>query len=144
MQSQIKCNSCKSISTKTDYIEDISLSIPSTGEVNLEDSLETNFRPEVLSRDNRYNCVNCRKKQDSTKNLTIAMTPDILCLHLKRFKTKLSGKILSTTKIETRVNFPFSGLTLSENPSENFSLIGVVSHLGSQVDVAYMLFYQKN
>ena len=137
MQSQIKCNSCKSISTKTDYIEDISLSIPSTGEVNLEDSLETHFRPEVLSRDNRYNCVNCRKKQDSTKNLTIAMTPDILCLHL-------SGKILSTTKIETRVNFPFSGLTLSENPSENFSLIGVVSHLGSQVDVAYMLFYQKN
>ena len=145
IKSHVKCNTCKSISTTTEDIEDISLTIPSTGEENLEDSLKKHFRPEVLKRDNCVNCFKCRKKRDSTKNLTIATTPDILCLHLKRFKTKFSGKRCSTTKIETRVNFPFSDLTLSDNqPAEKFSLIGVVSHLGSRVDGGHYVAFCLN
>ena len=145
IKSHVKCNTCNSISTTTDDIEDISLTIPSTGEENLEDSLKKHFRPEVLKRDNCVNCFKCRKKQDSTKNLTIATTPDILCLHLKRFKTKFSGKRCSTTKIETCVNFPFSDLTLSDNqPAEKFSLIGVVSHLGSRVDGGHYVAFCLN
>ena len=48
LKSHVKCYMCKSLSTTTDDIEDISLTIPSTGEENLEDSLKKHFRPEFL------------------------------------------------------------------------------------------------
>ena len=57
IKSLMKCNTCKSTSTKRDEMEDLSLSIPSTGEVNLEDSLKKHFRPKVLSKDNCYYCA---------------------------------------------------------------------------------------
>ena len=144
-KSLVKCNTCKSTSSRSDVIEDLSLSIPSTGEVNLEDSLKKHFKPEILSKDNCYYCVKCKREKESTKHLSIATTPDILCLHLKRFKQIGSGNRFSATKIETRVNFPFSDLTLSD---DKFSLIGVVSHLGSRVEgghyVAFCLNQTRN
>ena len=144
IQSEVKCNSCQSTSSNVEDFEDISLSLPSTGEVNLEDSLKRFFKPEVLSKDNSVNCVKCRKKQESTKQLTITMSPDILCLHLKRFHSNFSGNRFSKAKTETRVNFPFADLTLSEDKMEKFSLNGVISHLGSQVDNGHYIAYCLN
>ena len=75
VKSHVKCNTCKSTSTSTDEIADLSLSIPSSGEVNLEDLLKKHFRPQVLSKDNCYDCVKCQRKKESTKRLSITTTP---------------------------------------------------------------------
>lgn len=55
------------------------------------------------------NCPNCKTLRKATKSLSLSRLPPVLLIHLKRFTTK--GHF--TDKLETFIDFPLSGLDLT-------------------------------
>nr|CDS34390.1 ubiquitin carboxyl terminal hydrolase 20 [Hymenolepis microstoma] len=101
--------------------------------IELEDCLDTFFDVSELSGENKYSCVNCSKYTNGQMHLEITKLPEILCLHLKRFRHDFN-----TSKIYTRVNFPLYGLSLKKylhtsckDKVWEYDLSGVVCHTGT-------------
>ena len=93
LQSQVRCHRCKFESNTFEPFLHLSLEIKHC------DTLAKAFRhfttPEVLERDNQYNCTRCRTAVDASKQFTIYSAPLILTVQLKRFDFTRShqGKI---------------------------------------------------
>lgn len=81
----------------------------------LEDCFEMYFREEKLGADDAWMCPSCKKKQQCIKKLSLWSTPDILIIHLKRFRQATN---LKRTKLSTLVNFPLTGLDLNPYSSK--------------------------
>jgi len=86
---------------------------------------------EKLEADNEWFCPDCKNHVKATKKMEIFNSPNILIIHLKRFK--------NNTKIDTLVKFPLEGLDVSDfvinkkNGEEKFvyDLFAVGNHFGS-------------
>jgi hypothetical protein len=74
------------------------------------DCLSSFIRLEELEDTELYLCQNCKKKQKSTKRFWIRRLPNVLCLHLKRFRWNNYLR----TKLDTFVEFPLRGLDMSQ------------------------------
>ncbi|UYV60530.1 USP22 [Cordylochernes scorpioides] len=120
LQSDVICQTCKSISTTIDPFWDISLDLgpsahlqPSniSSEVQAElsepksllDCLERFTRPEHLGSAAKFKCSSCQSYQESTKQLTMKKLPIVASFHLKcldmtpfisscRSKSQLTGE----------------------------------------------------
>ncbi|EDV27481.1 uncharacterized protein TRIADDRAFT_53214 [Trichoplax adhaerens] len=104
------------------------------GSVPLEDCLSTFFEEDELKGDNMYNCEKCKKLRNGIKYSKITHLPEILCLHLKRFK----HDSYSTSKINCSVNFPLTGLEMKsflntghKIQSTTYDLVAIISHHGA-------------
>lgn len=73
--------------------------------VTLEQCFSVFEEKEKLEPGNEWYCSNCKDHKLATKEITIYKAPEILILHLKRFKSK---GILRKEKNETNVKFPLS------------------------------------
>ncbi len=95
---------------------------------------------EELGESERFFCNRCGRKQPSTKKFWIRRLPNVLCLHIKRFR----WTIFSRTKIDTHVEFPLEGLDMSPYLLDNlhetrcsnagsclYDLAAVIVHHGS-------------
>lgn len=60
---------------------------------------------ETLSMESKYYCEECCSKQEATKRLRVKKLPQILALHLKRFKYMEHSN--RYTKLSYRVVFPW-------------------------------------
>ena len=60
---------------------------------------------ETLSTEYKYYCEECCSKQEATKRLRVKRLPQILALHLKRFKYMEQSH--RYTKLSHRVVFPW-------------------------------------
>ncbi len=60
---------------------------------------------ETLSVESKYYCEECCSKQEATKRLRVKKLPQILALHLKRFKYMEHSN--RYTKLSYRVVFPW-------------------------------------
>lgn len=103
---------------------------------------------------NMYNCTVCEKLRNGVKQCRLKSLPEILCIHLKRFR----HDTLYNTKINTKITFPLRELDLqpymmetqeeTEDESEEqnyvYDLIGIVSHRGSSVDFGHYIAYCVN
>lgn len=161
LQSEVTCLTCKTSSKKHDPFLDLSIDIPnqfmqarkskdksSVGSTevtkrscNLHDCLEKFTDVEELSDADRFFCERrCNRKQPSTKKFWIRRLPNVLCLHLKRFR----WSPYSRTKIDTHVEFPLVGLNMSKYLLSNhhdtrcsnsgsclYDLAAVIVHHGS-------------
>jgi ubiquitin C-terminal hydrolase len=58
--------------------------------------------------DGIYTCERCGPEQSATKQTVLEHLPDVLCLHLKRFKWTATSR----EKVNRRVAFPVDGLAL--------------------------------
>ena len=115
--------------------------------VTLDQCLQQFSTPEVLSRDNKWYCNQCKEHVQATKSLQIWKLPEVLILHLKRFEYR---NILYPVKLNQNVAFPLQGLDLNTHeraqhvvgddgtPSPQaelggavYDLFGVVNHIGS-------------
>jgi ubiquitin carboxyl-terminal hydrolase 20/33 len=74
----------------------------------LMDCLYAFFREEKLSGDNQYRCGACKTLSDAHKSYYLLALPEVLCVHLKRFRHDLYG----VGKLNEHVEFPLERLDL--------------------------------
>ncbi|CAG0892429.1 unnamed protein product [Cyprideis torosa] len=101
--------------------------------VSLMDCLSAFFSADELKGDNMYSCEKCHKLRNGVKLCRMLELPEVLCIHLKRFR----HDFVLSSKILTPVSFPLEGLDLSsfcdrDCPSRvtTYDLIGVICHHG--------------
>ena len=112
-------------------------------ELNLLDLLENFGKKEKLTEENKWFCPKCKKEQLAEKKIQIFTIPEILILHLKRFKNNL--------KLGNLVNFPIENLDMekyiiyNEKKVNNnlYDLFAVANHYGG-LNGGHYISYCKN
>lgn len=104
-----------------------------------------------LSLADNWRCPHCKKYREGRQGMNLWRLPDLLTFHIKRFNMSARWR----EKITTKVNFPLTGLDMSEwchqdeSPSAStlpsdygdsyvYDLIGVVNHYGSMTGGHYV------
>lgn len=82
--------------------------------ITLEDCLQAFFSLDELKGEDMYNCDKCKELRNGVKLLSVSSLPNILCIHLKRFRHDLQYP----QKITRHVSFPLNGLDMSPYMSE--------------------------
>ncbi|XP_072366508.1 ubiquitin carboxyl-terminal hydrolase 33 isoform X2 [Scyliorhinus torazame] len=102
--------------------------------VSLQDCLAAFFARDELKGDNMYSCEKCKKLRNGVKFCKVQKLPEILCIHLKRFRHEL----MFSTKINSHVSFPLEGLDLqpflakdSSSQIATYNLLSVICHHGT-------------
>lgn len=72
--------------------------------------INDNFQVEELAETELYYCNSCKCKQKSTKRFWIRRLPNVLCLHIKRFRWSNFFR----TKVDLRIKFPLKSLDMSQ------------------------------
>ncbi|XP_055713046.1 ubiquitin carboxyl-terminal hydrolase 3-like [Phlebotomus papatasi] len=150
LQSEVRCLICGMESKKHDPFLDLSLDIPekfykecdedNQPVCNISDCLSSFTEIEELAETELYYCSSCKCKQKSTKRFWIRRLPNVLCLHIKRFRWSNFFR----TKIDLRISFPINSLDMSQfvlnngpetrrsNSSNNvYDLAAVIVHHGN-------------
>ncbi|PRD35713.1 UNVERIFIED_CONTAM: Usp3 [Trichonephila clavipes] len=104
------------------------------------DCLSSFTELEELADSELYLCHSCKCKQRSTKRFWIRRLPNVLCLHLKRFRWNNFFR----TKLDNYIDFPVQGLDMNKfilvnrhetrgtsNGSTLYDLAAVIVHHGS-------------
>uniref|UniRef100_A0A6G1SCE3 Ubiquitin carboxyl-terminal hydrolase n=1 Tax=Aceria tosichella TaxID=561515 RepID=A0A6G1SCE3_9ACAR len=182
LQNEVNCLECGFKSHKQDPFMDLSLDIPSPraksatvphgnnsdnssespdqdssntngGTCHLIDCLSSFIELEELTETELYYCSNCQKKQRSTKRFWIRKLPDVLCLHLKRFRYNNFIR----TKIDDYIQFPIQGLDMKRFVMANkhetrgsscgpttYDLVAFIEHHGSGVGSGHYTAYCRH
>lgn len=172
LQSEVRCLNCSMESKKHDPFLDLSLDIPEkcqsykklrdkdSGDesqksppCNIFDCLTSFIEVEELAETELYYCNNCKSKQRSTKRFWIRRLPNVLCLHLKRFRWNNFFR----TKVDTSINFPVNALDMSQfvlsdipdtrrSPTGTnlYDLAAVIVHHGSGVGSGHYTAFAVN
>ncbi|XP_015591142.1 ubiquitin carboxyl-terminal hydrolase 31 [Cephus cinctus] len=82
-----------------------------SGSVTLEECFDLYTRAEILGAEDAWHCPYCNRKQEVVKKLGLWSLPDILVIHLKRFRQQ--SKQRSTSKLTTLVDFPLYGFDMT-------------------------------
>ncbi|XP_054544648.1 ubiquitin carboxyl-terminal hydrolase 20 isoform X3 [Talpa occidentalis] len=114
--------------------------------VTLEDCLAAFFAADELKGDNMYNCERCKKLRNGVKYCKVLQLPEILCIHLKRFR----HEVMYSFKISSHVSFPLEGLDLrpflaKECTSQitTYDLLSVICHHGTAGSGHYIAYCQN-
>jgi len=100
----------------------------------LQDCVKLFTEAEILDPEEAWYCPHCKQSKEATKKLSLCSLPEVLIIQLKRFSFK---NYLWRDKIDTFVNFPMTGLDMSEHMLEKpdkpiwYDLFAVVNHHGS-------------
>uniref|UniRef100_A0A8C3B2B1 Ubiquitin carboxyl-terminal hydrolase n=1 Tax=Cyclopterus lumpus TaxID=8103 RepID=A0A8C3B2B1_CYCLU len=115
--------------------------------VTLQDCLAAFFARDELKGDNMYSCEKCKKLRNGVKFCKMQSLPEILCVHLKRFRHEL----MFSTKISTHVSFPLEGLDLqpflakdSAAQTTNYDLLSVICHHGTASSGHYIAYCRND
>lgn len=81
-----------------------------------------------------YSCEKCNKLRNGVKFSKVIDLPEVLCIHLKRFRHEL----MFSSKISSQVSFPLSGLDMRPylhkdcvSSVSSYDLISVICHHGT-------------
>ncbi|EMP34682.1 Ubiquitin carboxyl-terminal hydrolase 20 [Chelonia mydas] len=114
--------------------------------VTLEDCLAAFFAADELKGDNMYSCERCKKLRNGVKYCKVLRLPEILCIHLKRFR----HEVMYSFKINSHVSFPLEGLDLrpflaKECVSQitTYDLLSVICHQGTAGSGHYIAYCQN-
>lgn len=155
LQNEVTCLVCGTESKKHDPFLDLSLDIPQHAiikqdsskskdeelpSIQLLDCLSSFTELEELAESELYLCHSCKCKQRSTKRFWIRRLPNVLCLHLKRFRWNNYFR----TKLDNYIDFPVQGLDMNKfilvnrhetrgtsSGSTLYDLAAVIVHHGS-------------
>uniref|UniRef100_A0A668A8T6 Ubiquitin carboxyl-terminal hydrolase n=1 Tax=Myripristis murdjan TaxID=586833 RepID=A0A668A8T6_9TELE len=115
--------------------------------VTLQDCLAAFFARDELKGDNMYSCEKCKKLRNGVKFCKVQSLPEILCIHLKRFRHEL----MFSTKIGTHVSFPLEGLDLqpflakdSTAQTTTYDLLSVICHHGTASSGHYIAYCRND
>ncbi|EIW71561.1 hypothetical protein TREMEDRAFT_22545, partial [Tremella mesenterica DSM 1558] len=132
LTNETRCLSCEMTSSRDESFLDLSIDIEQHTSVTA--CLRQFSASEMLCQKNKFYCDSCCGLQEAEKRMKIKRLPNVLALHLKRFKYQESlGRY---TKLFYRVPFPLE-LRLpntsddAENPDRLYELFAVVVHIGN-------------
>ncbi|XP_071948143.1 ubiquitin carboxyl-terminal hydrolase 20-like [Antedon mediterranea] len=104
--------------------------------VTLEDCLSAFFSSDELKGDNMYSCDKCKKLRNGVKYSTLTRLPEVLCIHLKRFRHESMTSYSS--KISNYVKYPLEGLDIRKfldkdcsSEVTTYDLNAVICHHGT-------------
>ncbi|ORX78648.1 cysteine proteinase [Basidiobolus meristosporus CBS 931.73] len=132
LTNETKCLTCETVTNREESFLDLSIDIEENSSVT--SCLRQFSASEMLCHKNKFFCDICCSLQEAEKRMKIKKLPNILALHLKRFKYQENiGKFV---KLSYRVAFPlelrlFNTSDKAEDPDRLYSLFAVVVHLGS-------------
>ncbi|XP_046844176.1 ubiquitin carboxyl-terminal hydrolase 20-like isoform X2 [Xenia sp. Carnegie-2017] len=102
--------------------------------VSFEDCLAAFFSADELKGDNMYRCEHCSMLRNGMKQCRVYKLPEMLCIHLKRFR----HEYFSSSKISSFISFPLEALDVKKYLTSDFAgecskydLVAVISHYGS-------------
>uniref|UniRef100_A0A8W8LFE3 Ubiquitin carboxyl-terminal hydrolase n=1 Tax=Magallana gigas TaxID=29159 RepID=A0A8W8LFE3_MAGGI len=101
--------------------------------ITLQDCLAAFFSADELKGDNMYSCEKCKKLRNGLKFSRVLELPEILCIHLKRFRHEFYS-----SKISSYVSFPLDSLDMKKYLHRDcssqvtvFDLHAVICHHGT-------------
>lgn len=159
--SRLQCKVCNRTSTTYQPFSVLSIPMPHdklNSSCSIIDCFNEFTKVESLEVDEQWSCPTCKKKQPSTKKLTITRLPKNLIIHLKRFDNRLN-------KNNNMITYPFrldltefwandfdgrlpAGVTnelptRGQVPPFNYKLYGVACHFGSLYGGHYTAYVDK-
>ncbi|XP_025112391.1 ubiquitin carboxyl-terminal hydrolase 20-like isoform X3 [Pomacea canaliculata] len=105
--------------------------------ITLQHCLSAFFSADELKGDNMYSCEQCKKLRNGLKYSKVLKLPEILCIHLKRFRHEFFS-----SKISSYISFPLHGLEMKpylhkdcKSEITTYDLVAVVCHHGTAGDI---------
>ncbi|GAQ82475.1 Ubiquitin-specific protease [Klebsormidium nitens] len=129
---ETRCLCCETLTSRDETFFDLSLDIEQNSSIT---SCLRNFSStETLNAENKFFCDKCCSLQEAQKRMKIKAAPQILALHLKRFK--YIEQLGRHKKLMYRVVFPLelrlcNTVEGGDGAEAEYSLFGVVVHVGS-------------
>ncbi|XP_014283292.1 ubiquitin carboxyl-terminal hydrolase 31 isoform X1 [Halyomorpha halys] len=132
------------------------------GSVTLEECFQLYTKEEVLGAEDAWHCPSCNLKQEVVKKLGLWSLPDILVIHLKRFRQPPpKNPNRSTIKLTTLVDFPANGFDMSPHlcgsgnsnmwlkkgqgsQNNTYDLYAVCNHHGQNLHTGHYTAYCRN
>ncbi|KAJ1816251.1 hypothetical protein LPJ75_002091 [Coemansia sp. RSA 2598] len=129
LTNETRCLSCERVTSRDERILDVSVDIHENTSVT--NCLNQFAAGELLCHNNKFYCDSCGGLQEAERRMRLKRLPNILALHLKRFK--YHDGLGRYVKLSYRVNFPTElrvPNTTEETGDYLYSLSAVVVHLG--------------
>ncbi|KAI9299071.1 cysteine proteinase [Neoconidiobolus thromboides FSU 785] len=145
LTNETRCLTCDTITCKEESFLDLSIDIEENSSVS--SCLRHFSANEMLCDRNKYFCDVCNGLQEAEKRMKIKKVPNVLALHLKRFKYQ--EKIQKYAKLSYRVVFPmdlrlFNTTNDSEDTDRLYSLFAIVVHIGSGLNHGHYISVVKS
>ncbi|KAJ3219535.1 hypothetical protein HDU67_000480 [Dinochytrium kinnereticum] len=131
LTNETKCLTCETVTNREEAFLDLSVDIEQHSSVT---SCLRNFSTsETLCQKDKFFCDTCRSLQEAEKRMKIKKLPNILAVHLKRFKYQ--EKLQRYIKLSYRVVFPmelrlFNTSDDAEDSESLYVLSSVIVHIG--------------
>ncbi|KAJ3411465.1 hypothetical protein HDV05_002154 [Chytridiales sp. JEL 0842] len=131
LTNETKCLTCETVTNKEEAFLDLSVDIDQ--HTSLSTCLRNFSTSETLCSRNKFFCDKCRSLQEAEKRMKIKKLPNVLAVHLKRFKYQ--EKLQRYIKLAYRVVFPmelrlFNTSDDTEDANRLYSLSSVIVHIG--------------
>lgn len=108
-----------------------------TNDIDLEDCFSAFTQQEELGDEDTWLCPNCHRHQHgTTKSLNLCSLPDIMIVHLKRFRQDGDNR----SKLNTLIRFPITDLDMTDHLTKGQSLTNGQSDSIRQSDYIYDLY----
>ncbi|KAH0837899.1 hypothetical protein J3R83DRAFT_6129 [Lanmaoa asiatica] len=132
LTSETRCLTCENVSSRDESFLDLSIDIEQNSSVTA--CLRQFSASEMLCQKEKFFCDACCDLQEAERRMKIKRLPNVLALHLKRFKYQEDvGKYI---KLTYRVVFPFELRLFNTvddipNPDRLYELFAIVVHIGN-------------
>lgn len=132
LTNETRCLACETVSSKDEDFLDLSIDVEQN--TSITHCLRVFSQTETLCGDQKYFCETCSSKQEAQKRMRIKRLPQMLALHLKRFK--YLDQLNRHTKLSYRVLFPmelrlFNVSDDASNGDRLYDLVATVVHCGA-------------
>ncbi|CUA67443.1 ubiquitin carboxyl-terminal hydrolase 12/46 [Rhizoctonia solani] len=132
LTSETRCLTCETVSSRDESFLDLSIDIERNSSITA--CLRQFSASEMLCRGDKFFCDSCCGLQEAEKRMKIKKLPNVLALHLKRFKYQ--EDVQRYIKLSYRVAFPFelrlfNTVDDAEDPDRLYELFAIVVHVGS-------------
>ena len=142
-RNSIKCTCCGTVTHTIEDFNSINLNIPISESILPLEDLLINYLKKETNNDpnNLFFCNKCNRGTVSEQKIVLWKLPKRLIIVLKRY----SGN--SINKIQSIIKYPTEKMIIRESISSgiiNYSLSGLVIHLGDMYNGHYMSIIKKN
>ncbi|KAG8507898.1 Ubiquitin carboxyl-terminal hydrolase 33, partial [Galemys pyrenaicus] len=143
--SSVQCLTCDRVSVTLETFQDLSLPIP--GKEDLAKLHSSSHPTSIVKAGSCGEAYAPQGLRNGVKFCKVQKFPEILCIHLKRFRHEL----MFSTKISTHVSFPLEGLDLQpflakDSPAQivTYDLLSVICHHGTASSGHYIAYCRNN